>query len=56
MAKNREQTGSKIYQCEECGLWYKDKETSKKCQAWCEEHKSCNLEITKHSIKKYDKQ
>jgi len=51
MTKDKEQTGGKTYQCEECGLWYKDKEISEKCQAWCKEHKSCNLEIIKHSIK-----
>ncbi len=51
MAKDKEQTDDKTYQCEECGLWYKNKEISEQCQAWCKEHKSCNLEIIKHSIK-----
>jgi len=40
-----------LYQYEECGLKYADKETSEKCQAWCSEHKSCNLEIIKNAIK-----
>ncbi len=56
MTKAKEQKSAKTYQCGECGLSYKDKEISEKCQAWCKEHKSCNLEIIKHSIKKYDKQ
>src|SRR3989344_3991606 len=51
MTKDKEQAGSKTYQCEECGLWYKNKGISEQCQAWCKEHKSCNLEIIKHSIK-----
>ena len=51
MAKDKEQTDNKTYQCGECGFWYKDKKISEKCQAWCKEHKSCNLEIIKHSIK-----
>ena len=51
MIKDKEQAGSKTYKCEECGLWYKNKEISEQCQAWCKEHKSCNLEIIKHSIK-----
>ena len=51
MTKDKEQHGVKTYQCGECGLSYKDKEMSKKCRAWCKEHKSCNLEIIKHSIK-----
>ena len=39
-----------VYVCAECGLTYTDKNWSQKCQAWCAEHKSCNLEIIKHSI------
>lgn len=46
-----EQSDSKTYQCGDCGLWYKDEEISRQCQAWCKEHKSWNLEIIKHSIK-----
>ncbi|MDE2144704.1 MAG: hypothetical protein KGJ01_01905 [Patescibacteria group bacterium] len=41
----------KYYRCGECGLLYADKETAEKCQAWCSEHKSCNLEIIKYSVK-----
>jgi len=42
--------GKNLYQCEECGLFYADEETAKKCQAWCTEHRSCNLEIIKHAV------
>jgi len=38
-----------IFACSECGLAYADKEWVQKCQAWCKEYKSCNLEITAHS-------
>ena len=38
-----------LFQCEECGFKYKEKEWAEKCQAWCAEHKSCNLEIIKHA-------
>lgn len=38
-----------LYQCEECGFRYKDKEWAEKCEAWCREHHSCNLEITAHA-------
>lgn len=41
------------YKCEECDLFYVDKEIAEKCQAWCREHKSCNLEIIKHAIKNF---
>lgn len=42
----------KLYQCPECGFLYKEKEWAEKCEAWCKEHKSCNLEITKYAIKR----
>ncbi|MBI2096030.1 MAG: hypothetical protein HYT43_00085 [Candidatus Taylorbacteria bacterium] len=44
----------KFYQCQECGLVYADKETAEKCQAWCIEHRSCNLEIIKHAEKNFN--
>ncbi len=42
----------KLYKCPECGLEYKEKEWAEKCEQWCKEHKSCNLEITKHAVKR----
>jgi len=42
----------KRHKCEECGLEYEAREWAEKCQAWCIEHKSCNLEIIKHAINK----
>jgi len=35
-----------LYQCEECGFHYVNLEQAEKCEAWCREHRSCNLEIT----------
>jgi len=43
--------GKTLYQCEECGLKYENKEIAEKCQAWCSEHKSCNLDIIKNAVK-----
>lgn len=43
---------SKFYMCPICGLKYKEKKWAKKCEEWCKKHNSCNLEITKHAIKK----
>jgi len=43
------------YQCEECKLIYKDKSVAKKCEKWCKENKSCNLEITKYALNKTNK-
>jgi len=47
---NREKM-KQLYQCSICKIWYKEKEWAKKCKAWCKEHKSCNLEITRYAIK-----
>lgn len=41
---------SKYYKCEKCGFVYADQEIAEKCQAWCSEHKSCNLDIIKHAV------
>ena len=43
------------YECNECGLTYKDKNTAKKCQEWCKKYKSCNLNITKHATNKNER-
>tara|TARA_B100000745_G_C19939007_1_gene316482 strand:- start:404 stop:568 length:165 start_codon:yes stop_codon:yes gene_type:complete len=40
-----------LYQCEECELKYRDAEFATKCEAWCKEHKSCNLDIISHAEK-----
>jgi len=36
------------YICRECGFEYKDKSWAEKCEKWCKEHNSCNLEIISH--------
>ena len=36
--------------CEECGFAYHEREWAQKCEEWCAEHKSCNLDIIKHSV------
>lgn len=38
------------YVCPECGLHYKEKEWAGKCELWCNEHHSCNLDIIKHAV------
>ncbi len=50
MNHNRDRP-DKVFACPECGLSYKEAEWAKKCAAWCKEHHSCNLEITKHAVK-----
>ncbi len=43
-----------LYLCEECGLLYEDFYWADKCEKWCKEHNSCNVEITRHAIPKTD--
>ncbi len=45
-----EKENKKFYQCEECGHIYEKEELANKCENWCKEHKSCNLEIVKYSV------
>lgn len=40
----------KLYECPGCGLHYTKNAQAEKCEAWCKEHKSCNLEIASHAI------
>ncbi len=51
MTKSVQENGKALYQCEECGLKYVEKEIAEKCEAWCNEHKSCNLDIIRHAVK-----
>lgn len=45
----------KRYQCPICLLEYTEEEWAKKCESWCSQYKSCNIEITKHAIKEKGK-
>jgi len=51
MVREIKQEKKELYQCEECGFKYVEKEWAEKCEDWCKKHKSCNLEITEHAIK-----
>jgi len=50
MVKELEKNNKKYFQCETCKFAYEDKDWAGKCQAWCDEHSSCNLEITKNAV------
>ena len=39
-----------LFTCPECGLTYNEKTWAEKCEAWCKEHESCNLDVIKHAI------
>lgn len=50
MTKIIQKEGKELYQCEECGFHYEDKKQAEKCQVWCKEHHSCNIEIIASAI------
>jgi hypothetical protein len=51
MVKEIKKERKEYFQCEECKFVYKDKEWAEKCENWCKEHHSCNIEFTKHAIR-----
>jgi hypothetical protein len=42
--------GHRLYECPECGLHYTSLQIAQRCEAWCKEHNSCNLEITRYAV------
>jgi len=51
MVKEIKKENKTFYVCEECEFAYLDKELAEKCEVWCKERHSCNMEITKHAVK-----
>ncbi len=49
MVKEIKKNGRKLYVCEVCGFAYEEREWAEKCQQWCSEHDTCNVEITDHA-------
>ncbi len=45
-----EKENKNYYQCQECGHIYETEELVNKCEEWCKEHRSFNLEIVKESV------
>ncbi|GIW68966.1 MAG: hypothetical protein KatS3mg100_460 [Candidatus Parcubacteria bacterium] len=43
-------SGETRYQCEVCGYHYPTAELAERCEAWCREHHSCNLEIIREGV------
>jgi len=51
MVKSKIKEGVEYYICEACGMAYLTKDIAKKCEIFCLENKSCNLDLIKHSVK-----
>ncbi len=50
MEKKKDQ--KKSFLCTLCKFTYKTKKWAEKCEAWCRTYKSCNVDITKHAVRK----
>lgn len=50
MVKEITQQNQTLYQCEDCGFKYKERELAEKCEKWCTEKGVCNMEITRQAI------
>jgi hypothetical protein len=50
MVKEIEKNEKHFFQCEECQFLFKEKEWAEKCEAWCKEHHTCNLEVMPHAV------
>lgn len=51
MVREIDKRKKKYFQCESCNFYYLNSEIAKKCEDFCNKHKSCNIEITKHAVK-----
>jgi hypothetical protein len=50
MVKEIKKDNKVYFQCEECGFVYENREWAEKCENWCKEYHSCNIEITKRAV------
>ncbi|MBI4261995.1 hypothetical protein HY624_00525 [Candidatus Uhrbacteria bacterium] len=50
MRTGAKRQGDEYYQCPLCKFYYLEKEWADACEAWCRDHSSCNLDITKHAV------
>jgi len=50
MVKKISHKGKTYFMCEACDMYYPSEYLAKQCEDWCNEKKSCNLEIMKHSV------
>lgn len=50
MVKIIQKNNETRYQCEECDLYYREREWAEKCETWCREYQSCNIEIIQYAI------
>lgn len=50
MVKEIKKNRKTLYLCGECGMAYAEKKWAEKCEAYCQKHPGCNLEIIEHAV------
>ncbi|MBI3305276.1 hypothetical protein HYZ80_03075 [Candidatus Parcubacteria bacterium] len=50
MVKTLTDQNRTLFACEACGFRYPTEDLAQRCEAWCREHRSCNLEIIKYGL------
>lgn len=50
MTKTIKKCGKILYECEQCGFRYMDKDSAEECEKWCNDHHNCNLKIIKKAV------
>ncbi len=55
MVRKINSLGVAYFQCGICKFSYKTEQKAQKCENWCRENKSCNIEITKDAVKIVEK-
>jgi hypothetical protein len=43
-----------LFMCNDCKLLYRTRDLAQKCEDWCIEHNSCNVEISRQSVSPTD--
>lgn len=51
MVHEQESKDTMLFVCDKCGFAYRTRKMAKKCEQWCSETNSCNLEITAHAVR-----
>jgi len=51
MVKKQQFKGKTLYRCEECNFLYNKEDLASECEAYCQKHKGCSLEITKKAVR-----
>lgn len=50
MVKKTTKNGQTLFVCQECESAYAEREWAVKCEKWCKEHHTCNIEIIRHAV------